>query len=93
MSFEDRTNSTAADEDSWRRVALPVPRLGRWARGSDLMSRPGTFIGSGLAVWVATGRTEGESTWATVILALAVIAADALRAHRCACAPRRSRSR
>ncbi|MDX2406845.1 hypothetical protein ACFYR2_26650 [Streptomyces microflavus] len=93
MSFEDRTGSTGADDGSWRRVALPVPRLSRLARGSDLISRPGTYIGSGLAAWVATGRTQGESTWATVILALAVIAADVLRTHRCSCARQRGRNR
>ncbi|MEW2067210.1 hypothetical protein [Streptomyces sp. NPDC007346] len=93
MSFEDRDSSTGADDGSWRRVAFPVPPLGRLTRRSGLVSRPGVYVGSALAMWVATGRTHGESTWATVVLALAVIATDAFRQHRCACAQPRGQGR
>ncbi|WP_033260137.1 MULTISPECIES: hypothetical protein [Kitasatospora] len=100
MSFDDQDDSrerttatttaaTTTAASGWRRIALPVPPLGKLARGSGIADRLGTCTGSGLAGWVATGHTHGEATWATVVLAVAMIAAEAVRARRCACpAPR-----
>lgn len=89
MSFNDQADgdvlNNADGGTGWRRVAFPVPPVGRLVKGSGITSRLGTCAGSVLAGWVATGHTQGEVTWATVILALAVIAADAVRARRCAC--------
>jgi hypothetical protein len=89
MAFDQYSGGddhNAADQtSSWRRVAFPVPPLGKFARASGFSSRMGAYSGSALAGWVATGHTRGDITWATVILAVAVITTDALRAHKCTC--------
>lgn len=68
---------------SWRRVAFAVPPLGKFTRACGFTSRVGTYSGSGLAAWVATGHTHGDITWATVILAVVMITTDALRTRKC----------
>lgn len=77
--------NAATEGGSWRRVAFPVPPLGKLARACGVTSRLGTYAGTGIAGWVATGHTDGETTWATVILAVTVIAADVLRSRKCDC--------
>lgn len=92
MSLNDRAGSGDVNNlengTGWRRVAFPVPPVSKLVRGSGITSRLGTCAGSGLASWVATGHTQGDVTWATVILALAVIAADVVRARGCTCSSR-----
>ncbi|MFF8860435.1 hypothetical protein ACF08B_00085 [Streptomyces sp. NPDC015139] len=89
MDLNERGHNEALDiPDSgpgWRRVAFPVPPLGKLVKGTGVGSRLGTCTGSGLAGWVATGHTHGEITWATVVLALAMIAADAVQARKSVC--------
>ncbi|MFF4264378.1 hypothetical protein [Streptomyces virginiae] len=89
MSFDKQLDTPALNAPEtaprWRRVALPVPPVSKLVQDGHLTSRPGTVAGSGLGVWIATGHTQGDVTWATVAVALAAIAADAVRRCRCAC--------
>ncbi|WP_030962263.1 hypothetical protein [Streptomyces sp. NRRL S-378] len=88
MSFDDQLDVPApnAPESAprWRRVTLPVPPVSKLVKDSHLTSRLGTVTGAGLGAWIATGNTQGDVTWATVSIALAAIAADAVRSCRCA---------
>ncbi|WP_183068861.1 hypothetical protein [Streptomyces sp. gCLA4] len=83
MSFDKHLDDPAlkAPEAAprWRRVTLPVPPVSKLVKDGHLASRLGTVTGSGLGVWIATGNTQGDITWATVAIALAAIAADAVR--------------
>ncbi|MFJ6783366.1 hypothetical protein [Streptomyces yangpuensis] len=88
MSFGNQLDNPALNTPEtaprWRRVTVPVPPVSKLVKDRHLTSRLGTVTGAGLGVWIATGNTQGDVTWATVAIALAAIAADAVRRCRCA---------
>ncbi|MFE0777656.1 hypothetical protein [Streptomyces sp. NPDC058861] len=93
MSFDKQSGDRFGDHGPdasevaprWRRVSLPVPPVSKLVKGGHFTSRLGTVAGSGLGVWIATGHTQGDVTWATVAVALAAIAADTVRKRGCVC--------
>jgi len=71
------------ENGGWRRkqITLPIPPAPVHLRAMvvGVATRPGTTGATGLATYVASGRTAGQTTWAVVAIAVSLLAAETVQ--------------
>ncbi|GHI09735.1 hypothetical protein AQI88_16525 [Streptomyces cellostaticus] len=61
-----------------QRIAVPVPPVLLSAK-AGITNRPGTYGATSLAGYIAAGATHGSSTWAVVVIAVGLMAAETIQ--------------